>query len=503
MDTILEQSKTFEDISERRSTVFHDVSKALEIVHAFIIRKKRILYGGMAIDLSLKASGHIGIYKEDAIPDYDFMSPDFLQDSYELAIELHKAGFENVSSINALHLTSRRVRVNFISVADMTYIPPIIYERLPTIQVGKLRVIHPDFQRLDVHRAFTTPFENPPMEVLLRRFKKDQTRYRFLDDQYPMFIDVPTKKSDQKKSNKKTGGEQVIPLSYLQGNVVSGLAAYAIMRQTLLKVGKALELKNDPDIPVVEAEFTNTALVITYPADWSVRPKINIATDDFEKLRDLIVSKASDDPEVIYYNQFLDNIRPRSVIIKSSESPTYEIFDNLGTLMPVFDLYKTVSLWGKKPTSFKVGDIQLTNIHYLLRYFLERHFNVKNTEKQIFYKNLYIATLEMAAAAEKIAEKALAEKIYPYLPFYLTVNTYGKHNWSPDYVYSVKEKLYNLENVPAEKRSTQRPAFGFYPENLEDLDNPKLPEFDPKKSELFAIDGALRDEPFKPLKLEI
>src|SRR5262249_38025243 len=113
-------------------------------------------------------------------------------DSNELACILLDAGFENISAINASHITTRRVRLNFVAIADITYIPQNIYDAIPYMTVSKmkeyngLRVVHPDFQRMDMHRAFCIPYANPPLEVIWYRLKKDQKRFRLLDAQYPI-----------------------------------------------------------------------------------------------------------------------------------------------------------------------------------------------------------------------------------------------------------------------------------------------------------------------------
>src|SRR5271168_4672680 len=126
-------AKKYVDISEKRSIYYNDIDKAFKIVQDFIIENKRILYGGLCLDINLKMSGHEGIYAEDAIPDYDIMSPDFYSDSNLLAKLLYDAGLPNISSINASHFNSRRVRVNFITVCDISYVPPNIFDKVPRV----------------------------------------------------------------------------------------------------------------------------------------------------------------------------------------------------------------------------------------------------------------------------------------------------------------------------------------------------------------------------------
>ena len=85
LDHVFNNSKVYEDIRERRTDGFADIERALEIVREYIVRKKRILYGGMSIDISLKLADHPGIYADDAVPDYDFYSPDIEGDGNEIA----------------------------------------------------------------------------------------------------------------------------------------------------------------------------------------------------------------------------------------------------------------------------------------------------------------------------------------------------------------------------------------------------------------------------------
>lgn len=489
---MLENTKNYEDVSEKRSINYKEVERALPIVRKFIVSKQRILYGGMAIDLSLKAAKQDGIYKDDAIPDYDFMSPDFYNDSNELAIILQKEGFTNVSSINALHLTSRRVRVNFVPVADITYIPQSIYEKLPTIKVKDLKVIHPDFQRLDMHRAFNIPFENPPMEVVMHRFKKDQTRFRLLDAAYPIM--PPDQKFDYDTKKQTT---IVMSKEYLVNGVIGGLAAYGLMYQCLEAMLKEyLPEEEMPDIAKVEVEGSKTDLKVSFPAAWPIMTRFNILTDDFPTLAEKISKKTKTEPE--YHNRYLDNIRPRAIYIDSGNEWWYEIFDVKGTLLPCYLVEDFMNLYNSKQAPY-FKNMRIVQPQYLAMYFLQKSFGTNQPLKTMCYRYLYQSVLKLVETAEKLAPIAKEKNTYEKLPFYLTVNTYGTQNWSSDYVYSVKDKLYTINGILPAQRPALRPVFGFYPER----GDAKWPEFDPSQSELFQIDGAQRTEPFEPVTLDI
>lgn len=162
------------------------ISSALNHTKEFIRDKELILYGGLALDYALKAEGDIGIYRSTTLPDYDFMSPTNYEHSIELGQQLKDMGFLYVSSINAIHVTTRRIRVNFFFVADITYIPREIYDKIPFIIYDDLKVIHPIYQRMDLHSSLSFPFENPPQEVISHRIKKDFIRLGMIDSLYPI-----------------------------------------------------------------------------------------------------------------------------------------------------------------------------------------------------------------------------------------------------------------------------------------------------------------------------
>ena len=73
---------------------------AFETVKLLIIERKRILVGGMSIDYALKKKGYL-LYDDNEIPDYDFFSPEFHKDAYDLAKVLRKE-YEIVDVINEI-----------------------------------------------------------------------------------------------------------------------------------------------------------------------------------------------------------------------------------------------------------------------------------------------------------------------------------------------------------------------------------------------------------------
>jgi hypothetical protein len=120
-----------------------------------------------------------------------------------------------------MHPTTMRVRVDFIEVADITYMPASILESIPTLQYRGIRFVHPHFQFIDQHRALSTLYENPPRETINNRFTKDIKRYDMLYEHYPLrLINV--------KNEQVTLGRRCrAPLATFRDTAIGGFAALA------------------------------------------------------------------------------------------------------------------------------------------------------------------------------------------------------------------------------------------------------------------------------------
>lgn len=469
--------KKYTDLAEKKSIHFNDIDKAFDIVKQFIINKKRILYGGLCLDINLRMAGHVGIYNDEAIPDYDILSPTFYDDSNELAVLLFNSGLPNISSINAAHFNSRRVRVNFITVCDISYIPKKIFDKIPyiTSSIKKYKdmlVVHPDFQRLDLHRSFNIPFSNPPLEVILHRLNKDQKRFRILDGLYPINI--------VKLNNKTT--DVKINITLLENCVVSGLLGYIFSLNLLSFFIK----KPINDVIMIKFDFDKN--IISLPNELIDIFTINLLSCDFESTLNSL--KHYDKSEIKYYHKYLDNIRPRTIVINTNDV-AYEIFDTNGELVPCYNFAKSCEVIGFN----KKYNFNLAQPNQLLLYFMQKSF--ENDKYKILYRSLYQSVLNMVDVAESFyleyeLTNDIKSNVYQHIPWFLSCNTYGKNNWSIDYVSNIKEKKYKNQ---VDKPVT-RPVFGYYPERSNEW-----PVFEIEKSQLFNIDGSECDK-FEKLSLD-
>jgi 23S rRNA A2030 N6-methylase RlmJ len=103
-----------------------EIKKIIDIVEKFIREKHLICYGGTAINNILPKQDQF--YNMDIeIPDYDFFSHDALVHAKELADIYKKEGFIEIEAKTGQHHGTYKVFVNFIPVADITYLPKELF----------------------------------------------------------------------------------------------------------------------------------------------------------------------------------------------------------------------------------------------------------------------------------------------------------------------------------------------------------------------------------------
>lgn len=165
-----------------------NLRKCAEFVKDFAHRNDLILQGGQSLDYAFRLHGK-KLYEDYAIPDYDFVSQDSVNLTYKLFEEVAKFMFPRsleepqslpISVTNGLHITTTKVLIYRDSIADITYIPPSIFElyELSALNYNNMMVRHPFIQYIDTHRSLSHPYENVMMETVLHRWKKDFERFR-------------------------------------------------------------------------------------------------------------------------------------------------------------------------------------------------------------------------------------------------------------------------------------------------------------------------------------
>ena len=158
-----------------------EIRQIITIVENFLAEKRRVCYGGTAINNILPEE--IQFYQKDLeLPDYDFFSPQAAKDAKDLADIYFKAGFSEVEAKSGVHAGTYKVFVNFIPVADITSLPHTLYKTLlqNSISVNGIHYAPPDYLRMAMYLELSRPKGDTS------RWEKVLKRLILLNKVYPL-----------------------------------------------------------------------------------------------------------------------------------------------------------------------------------------------------------------------------------------------------------------------------------------------------------------------------
>ena len=163
--------------------IAHDeeLLKALSVVEDFIKRKKRVCYGGTAMNALLPANKRF--YNPDRdLPDYDFYTPDADEDVDELVKELKLNGFKEVHHKLGIHEGTKKVLVNYVAVADVSSIDEELFNVILRRSVLKdgIRYTDPDILRMMMYLELSRP------RGMVSRWEKVFERLELINKELPM-----------------------------------------------------------------------------------------------------------------------------------------------------------------------------------------------------------------------------------------------------------------------------------------------------------------------------
>jgi hypothetical protein len=163
-----------------------DIKKMIQMLEKWLIEKGCLCYGGTALNAVLPKN--VQFYNRDVeLPDYDFFSPNALEDAIELSQYYHKAGFEMIEAKSGVHHGTFKVYVNYIPIADITQLEPILFENMKkdSISIGGIYYAPIHFLRL----ACFTELSRPKGDI--SRWEKVLKRLTLLNEYYPLKSAIP------------------------------------------------------------------------------------------------------------------------------------------------------------------------------------------------------------------------------------------------------------------------------------------------------------------------
>ena len=157
------------------------IQTIIEIVEQFLRDRKRICYGGTAINNILPLEDQF-YDKKVELPDYDFYSPDPLKDAKDLADIYYSKGYEEVEAKAGMHPGTFKVFVNYIPVADITYLVDDIYKNIKkrAIIVDGIYYTPANYLRMSMYLELSRPQGD------VSRWEKVLKRLSLLNKHYPL-----------------------------------------------------------------------------------------------------------------------------------------------------------------------------------------------------------------------------------------------------------------------------------------------------------------------------
>ena len=235
-----------------------DVKKMLVIVEDFLRKKKLICYGGTAINNILPK--YAQFYKRDIqIPDYDFFSPNPIEDAKELADIYYKNGYNDVEAKSGVHFGTFKVFVNFIPIADITFLHPKIYNSISRdiIKINGLRYAPPDFLRMSMYLELSRPDGD------VSRWEKILKRLSLLNKYHPLKTKNCEKVDFAKNSDSPTSKLNTTVRNNLidQGVVFfGGYSTYLYSKH--MSENEQTQVKKIPDYDVLSEEPKKSASIL-------------------------------------------------------------------------------------------------------------------------------------------------------------------------------------------------------------------------------------------------
>ena len=170
-----------EEMKGKKTAMNEDVKKIVDLLEKFLQEKPLICYGGTAINNILPKQSQF-YNRELEIPDYDFYSKNALSDAIELANRYADAGYIEVEAKSGVHHGTYKVFVNFIPIADITFLHEDIFDALfeDSISVAGIKYCPANFLRMNMYLELSRPMGD------VSRWEKVFKRLVLLNKHYPV-----------------------------------------------------------------------------------------------------------------------------------------------------------------------------------------------------------------------------------------------------------------------------------------------------------------------------
>ena len=170
-----------------------EVLNIINILEHFLRVNKTICYGGTAVN-NILPEQYKFYNRNIEIPDYDFFSTTPIEYAKKLANIYYKAGFQEVEAKSGVHKGTYKVFVNFMPIADITYMDAKLFNNLEkhTIKVNGIKYCPPNFLRMSMYQELSRPMGD------VSRWEKVLKRLILLNKIFPLKGELCNKQDFQR-----------------------------------------------------------------------------------------------------------------------------------------------------------------------------------------------------------------------------------------------------------------------------------------------------------------
>jgi len=254
-----------ESILGQKITNSPDIIKIFSMVENFIKKKNLIAYGGIALNAMLPEKDKF--YNLDIeLPDYDFFSSNALHDAKELADDYANAGFLEVEAKPGVHHGTYKVYVNFIPVADITFLHKDIFNAIKkdSIRIAGILYAPPNFLRMSMYLELSRPEgDKSRWEKVLKRLIL-LNKYKPLTGKECNHVDFQRKLEKYKGKNKNDVNviTDTLKNTFIDQGVVF-FGGYALLLYSkYMPPDLQKKISNVPDFDVLSEDPEVTAQII-------------------------------------------------------------------------------------------------------------------------------------------------------------------------------------------------------------------------------------------------
>lgn len=257
--------ETIDRIDEDRARQLADtpkIKKMVSILEQFLRRKKLICYGGTAINNILPVADQF--YDRNLqIPDYDFFSKTPVAHAKELADIYVSSGFDNVEAKAGMHHGTYKVFVDFIPIADITYLDKILFDNLfkESIRVNGIYYAPPNYLRMAMYLELSRPAGD------VSRWEKVLKRLILLNKNYPLkpedcSFDLFQRDTQSLSKDKSERLYYLTQEALIDQGVIffGGYASYLFSKYMPKHYRKAMD--RQPDFDVLSEDPETTATIV-------------------------------------------------------------------------------------------------------------------------------------------------------------------------------------------------------------------------------------------------